>query len=397
MLLNSPYIHPLRTSPSRTIDAVLFLKKLINFESVTPHHAGSMNWLSAELEVLGFKVDMFTSNGVTNLIATLNFSDGPSFAFAGHLDVVPATESDWQYPPFGAHENNGVIYGRGAADMKGAIAAMLSATKHWLSAEQNRKGTYYWLITSDEEGEALYGTKEIMARLANNGITLDACLVGEPTCDKKIGDTIKNGRRGAISGTVEVIGKSGHVAYAQNTINALNVSCNMMQALDSLQWPNDPEGSQTSLQLTNVVVPNAVDNVVPGRCFFDFNVRYSHGYSGEQIKRCVTAAIGDCGEFDISWQRPCEPYYTGPSNKQQFDLLTIAEHVLYHQFGRYPKLSTSGGTSDGRFIANEDTQVIEFGLRNYSIHQVNEHVSLDELDQVTYVYSEILSKIFDVN
>ncbi|WP_440053703.1 succinyl-diaminopimelate desuccinylase [Pseudoalteromonas sp. T1lg65] len=374
--------------------SVEILRHLIQAPSVTPCDAGTIQFMSEKLGDLGFDTEVFERHGVKNLIASMHFGEGPILAFSGHVDVVPATSQGWISDPFGAQIIDGVIYGRGAADMKGGVAAMLSATRVLLSQPKKLAGTFYWLLTSDEEGEAEFGSKLIAEKLAQRGVILDACLVGEPTSHQVVGDTVKNGRRGAISGRIAIRGKAGHVAYPEQTINAAHIAGNVVNELASLPWWKDEAGSQTTLQVTGLTVPNIVDNLVPASCEVTFNIRYSHAYKSGEVKDYIQAALSNLNiNFDIEWERPCESFYTGAKAERCF--LNLVEQAIYEQTGQYPSLSTAGGTSDGRFFANELTQVIECGVKNDSIHQVNEHVSVADLIKIERIYLSVLKRFFN--
>ena len=381
------------TSQRLNAELINKLQTLIQFKSVTPNQAGAIDWLVEQLCEQGFCCEKFTSSGVTNLIAHIKFNEGPCVAFSGHIDVVPADNGDWLTPPFDGRIINGVIYGRGAADMKGGVAAMLTATKKLINSTSSKVGTFYWLITSDEEGEAEFGSAQIANKLSSNGIVLDGCIVGEPTSSTHVGDTIKNGRRGALSARILVKGRAGHVAYPQNTINAAHISAKIVNKLSEQAWHLDDAGSKTTLQVTGINIDNVVDNLVPSHCEITFNIRYSHRYSSEKIKSILNNSLDEFSRYiTINWERPCEPYYTQPKSK--WSLITCVEQAIHSQTGNYPVLSTSGGTSDGRFFANSHTQVIECGLRNHTIHQVNEHVSIDDLIKVEAIYYDLLSRIY---
>ncbi|WP_151173031.1 succinyl-diaminopimelate desuccinylase [Pseudoalteromonas ruthenica] len=385
----------LNTSQQQRVNqdnVVSYLQQLIRFRSITPEQGGAINWLQQQLQQRGFNCHVFTCHGVTNLVADCYFGPGAKFAFCGHIDVVPADASRWHVDPFAAEIINGEIIGRGAADMKGGVAAMLEATDRVLM-QSPTQGHFYWLITSDEEGEALYGSAEIANYLAAQGKQLDVCLVGEPTADKRVGDTIKNGRRGALSARIEVLGKAGHVAYPEHSVNAAHLAAQMSMALQQIDWQKDIEGSKTTLQITGLTVPNSLDNLVPASCFIEFNVRYSHGYRSESVKRLITAALAPWQQHTtISWQRPCEPYYTAGGGA--YDLLAALEEAIYQSTQSYPQLSTSGGTSDGRFFASADTQVVECGVRNHTIHQDNERVAVSDLAKITEIYERTLAHFF---
>ena len=371
-----------------------YAQSLVRFRSVTPHSAGAIEWLIDALTERGFHCHEFAVQGVTNLVAHIQFGEGPCLGFSGHIDVVPAQAQRWCSDPFAAHIVDGEIIGRGIADMKGGVAAMLAATDELLATDP-KCGTFYWLITSDEEGEAMYGSAEIAKYLAQQQVILDACIVGEPTSDTVIGDTVKNGRRGALSGTIRIEGKAGHVAYPDKSLNAAHIAMNIGTSLTSIDWQRDQASSKTSLQITGIEVPNSVDNIVPALCLVNFNVRYSHGYNSEDIKQHIVEAMGQNAAYcDVTWQRPCEPYYTKGAQAGQFDVLNELESAIYYCTKSYPKLCTFGGTSDGRFFAVGDTQVVECGLRNFSIHQDNERAKLSELKELSHIYSRLLTQVF---
>ncbi|TMP35586.1 succinyl-diaminopimelate desuccinylase [Pseudoalteromonas rubra] len=376
-------------------DTVNTLRRLISAPSVTPDDAGTIEYLTKRLSALGFECTPLDRNGVRNLVARRQFGPGPVMAFAGHVDVVPANPRGWIAHPFAAAVIDDVIYGRGAADMKGGVAAMLSATARLCEQAQHCQGTLFWLITSDEEGEAEYGSKVMAEYLAQQGIVLNACLVGEPTSHQQVGDTIKNGRRGAISGRIQIQGKAGHVAYPEQTINAAHIAGELVNELANISWWKDVLGSQTSLQVTGLTVPEIVDNLVPASCEITFNVRYSHAYKSQEIYQIVAQALAPwCEHLSVQWERPCESYYTGSREAECF--LNLVEQAIFRVRGQFPALSTAGGTSDGRFFASSETQVIECGVKNDSIHQVNEHVSLADLQAIEEIYTAVLTDFFGV-
>lgn len=394
VILMTLSIQPTLFAKENEAQAVVdYLQTLIKFNSVTPYQAGAIDWLESQLDRLGFECEQFTFNNVTNLIAKIHFGDGPIYAFSGHIDVVPATAEHWCVAPFSGAILNDAVYGRGAADMKGGVAAMLRATEQLVVNKEAKKGTFYWLITSDEEGEAEYGSLLIAERLAQQGVKLDGCIVGEPTSNLHVGDTIKNGRRGALSARLNIKGKAGHVAYPENTINAAHLSADVVKRLTNIDWSCDEPGSNTSLQITGINIDNVVDNMVPAQCEVTFNVRYSHGYKSADIKNEIQFALGDLAQnLNIEWERPCESFYT--SHQSQNCLLAHVEQAVLSVTGSYPLLSTSGGTSDGRFFANNHTQVIECGVRNNTIHQVNEHVPIDDLVKIESIYTTLLTTLF---
>lgn len=372
-------------------------QQLIQKPSITPDDAGCIPWLIQQLEPLGFHCQQLDVNGVTNLIASIG-TGNKTMAFLGHTDVVPAGDlKHWQHPPFAATVEDNFLYGRGAADMKTAIACMLNATKQFLTnGGQFNRGKFYWLITSDEEGEAEYGTKAMIEHLKQKGVTLDVSLVGEPTATVTAGDTIKIGRRGALSGCIKLAGKPGHVAYPDKIRNPINPMAKIIQALNNIEWDSgsaDFPGS--SLQITHINSGDFSDNVSPSYCEINFNIRYSHRWSEQQLKQKITALVQPEGsEFELQWQRPCPPYW----NKQSVNpgsALTLLEQAIFQTTGRYPSLSTSGGTSDGRFAASLGGEVYEIGVCNATIHQVNEKVSVGDLITLRNIYQTILMQYFN--
>jgi succinyl-diaminopimelate desuccinylase len=401
------------------VQIIEHLTQLVHRPSVTPNDAGCQQYLTRVFHKLGMVVDSFEINGVTNLIAKVGH--GPiRVAFSGHTDVVPANNPEaWQFEPFSLTESEGKVYGRGVADMKGGIAAMLVAFENNFSQLNMDKYTFYFLITSDEEGEAEYGTKEIVAYLAERNELPHVCIVGEPSSTERSGDVIKIGRRGAISGEITIEGKQGHVAYPQHANNASHKAMALGRWLTELSWD---EGSSdfpgSHLQITGIDTGSWTDNIIPGQCKINFNIRYSHKQNEQEIKK----RIGDgllqlrqlTNDIKIEWSRSCLPYYTSGelaqsvsddknqpytlssaqlSEIEDLDLVAVAEQAVFDVTQRFPRLSTSGGTSDGRFIAATGCQVIELGLPNHSIHQVNEHVALQDLSDLQFLYGHLLTRI----
>ncbi len=375
--------------------ALSYTKTLVNFESITPKDAGCQAWIAEKLKKLGFEIISLPVNGVSNMIARyVSPNSVTKFSFCGHTDVVPAGEhSLWSYPPFAGQIVNNKIYGRGVADMKGAIAAMLAAIERFFDYSDDIHCDIYVLLTSDEEGEAQYGTKEIKSWLDAHGVVLDYCLVMEPSCNNFIGDTIKIGRRGAISGSIECKGKSGHVAYPQYAHNAIHHLIDISTKLTNINWRD--EGSEdfpgTSLQITGFASENYTDNIIPASAHIKFNIRYSHQYNETSLKNCINVAVGEESSINIQWERACEAYMT--TIQQDNCIITMLEKVIYRTMGNFPLLSTAGGTSDGRFLADDHTQVIEFGLSNKTIHQINESVDISDITDVSYIYEALLKDI----
>ncbi|MCO7225662.1 succinyl-diaminopimelate desuccinylase [Pleionea sp. CnH1-48] len=390
-----PYLPEKKYRAEESLRLIRYIQELIRKPSITPNDGDCIPWLAQRLQRLGFECQIFNLNGVTNLIA--KYGEGkPAIGFVGHTDVVPAgDESRWLYPPFSAQMHQGFIYGRGAADMKSGLACWLVALEQFLQDNADFNGSLYFLVTSDEEGEAEYGTRAIVEHLKQQNVTLDACIVGEPTASRFTGDTIKVGRRGAISGKLTIEGKAGHVAYPHHIINPVHIMGEVISALNQIQWD---QGSQdfpgTSLQITHVDSGDFVDNVSPHVCHIHFNIRYSHQWSEKSLNEVIVNTINPVAdEYRISWDRPCFPYMTD-ANTQGSYLLPALEKSIFEVTGHHPALSTSGGTSDGRFVATLAGEVYEIGVPNQTIHQFNERVSIADLIALRDIYLQLLTKIF---
>ena len=386
-------IQPLPSiAPARSI---YFAEVLMARASITPQDAGCQSYLIYKLEKLGFFCEKYTINGVSNLIA--RWGQGPNhFAFSGHTDVVPPGPLDkWKSPPFSPVISKNKLYGRGAADMKTGIAAMLAATERTIASLDKEKVSFWWLITSDEEGEAEWGSKWIAEYLASKNVQLDMCLVGEPSASASTGDTIKIGRRGSLSGTIHIAGKQGHVAYPKTAVNAIHKASNVINALT--QYPFD-EGSDdfpgTSLQITHMDTGSFTDNIVPSAVRIEFNVRYSWQFNQNSLSVLLRSIINSIDtEAEVSFSRPCEAYLSKPKSNAEHCLIACVEKAIKGATGRYPVISTSGGTSDGRFFASEHTQVVEVGVPNTTIHQINEHIHVSDLLTLEDIYTDILKYV----
>ena len=386
-------IQPLPSiAPARSI---YFAEVLMARASITPQDAGCQSYLIYKLEKLGFFCEKYTINGVSNLVA--RWGQGPNhFAFSGHTDVVPPGPLDkWKSPPFSPVISKNKLYGRGAADMKTGIAAMLAATERTIASLDKEKVSFWWLITSDEEGEAEWGSKWIAEYLASKNVQLDMCLVGEPSASASTGDTIKIGRRGSLSGTIHIAGKQGHVAYPKTAVNAIHKASNVINALT--QYPFD-KGSDdfpgTSLQITHMDTGSFTDNIVPSAVRIEFNVRYSWQFNQNSLAVLLRSIINSIDtEAEVSFSRPCEAYLSKPNSNAEHCLIACVEKAIKGATGRYPVISTSGGTSDGRFFASEHTQVVEVGVPNTTIHQINEHIHVSDLLTLEDIYTDILKYV----
>lgn len=370
--------------------AIKYTQLLIKKPSITPHDFGCQAWIADKLASLGFKIEHQRINGVLNTIAVLNCSEH-HFAFCGHTDVVPVNdESQWLAPPFAAQIIDNKLYGRGVADMKGGIAAALGAIEKLITFQGKPKHSIWFLLTSDEEGDADFGTKEIVNTLSERGIQFSAALVGEPTSDKFIGDTIKVGRRGAISYKLTVFGKSGHVAYPELAKNAIHLAQSVMSSLLSLDL--NPEGSSsgyTSLQITRVNSGSFVDNIIPEQCEINFNIRYSNQFSQSLLTVLINQHIeAVTSDYKLTSHCGCDPYFSDPIDSE---ILQKVSDSIKDTVGERPVFSTTGGTSDGRFVSKICPVVFELGLKNHTIHQVNEHADIDDISALETLYYNIFN------
>lgn len=363
---------------------------LISRPSVTPDDAGCQQLLAQRLASSGFKAEHMQFDDVANL--WLRRGDtGPLLVFAGHTDVVPTGPvENWHSDPFTPTERNGLLYGRGAADMKSSIAAFAIAAEEFVAAHPAHPGSIAMLITSDEEGPSINGTVKVCEVLQSRDEIPDYCIVGEPTSVSQLGDTVKNGRRGSLSGRLVIKGKQGHVAYPHLARNAVHLLAPALAELTAMQWDN---GNQyfpaTTFQISNLNAGTGAGNVVPGEAAMDFNFRFSTESTPEQLKRKVTSVLDAHNlEYDLTWTLSGEPFLTPRGELSQAISAAIREET-----GVETELSTTGGTSDGRFIAKMCRQVVEFGPINASIHQTNEHIRVDTLQPLKEIYRRTLEKL----
>ena len=371
-------------------ETIELAKALISKASITPEDKGCQKMMIGRLEKLGFTIHSLPFGEVENFWAT-HGSSGPVFAFAGHTDVVPVgIESQWKASPFEPTIVDGMLYGRGAADMKGSLASMLVATENYVRENPNHPGTIGFLITSDEEGPAINGTVKVVDYLQKNEQKVDYCLVGEPSSTNTLGDVIKNGRRGSLNAWLTIKGKQGHIAYPQLANNPIHLAIPALNALGGEAWDNGNEYfPATSFQFSNIHSGTGVTNVIPGEVEVVFNFRYSTETTHEKIQARVIEVLNEHGlDYDIEWQHSGRPFLT-PKGA----LVSACVDAISGVGGIEAELSTSGGTSDGRFISQMDTQVVELGPINATIHQVNECVSVDDLENLTLVYQQVLKNI----
>jgi succinyl-diaminopimelate desuccinylase len=371
-------------------DVVELTRKLIERPSVTPADEGCQDLMIALLEPLGFDVTRIDVGDVRNFWARRG-SASPLFVFAGHTDVVPpGPESKWRSPPFEPTEVDGVLFGRGAADMKGALAAMIVATQRFLNSESQPSGSIGFLITSDEEGPAVDGTRQVVDYLAREHVEIDWCLVGEPSSTATLGDVVRNGRRGSLNGTLRVSGVQGHVAYPELANNPIHAALGVLEALCERSWD---EGNDyfpaTSFQISNINAGTGVENVIPGELDVMFNFRFNSEQSPETLKRAVTEALDNAGlNYAIDWRLSGMPFITEVGTFTDAVSASVAAVT-----GQTPQLSTSGGTSDGRFIAPTGTAVVELGPVNATIHKIDEQVVTKDLELLADIYAELLRRL----
>jgi succinyl-diaminopimelate desuccinylase len=371
------------------------LADLIAFESITPDDAGCQDYLAKHLEALGFACQRFDKAPVSNLfarISTTTEATSPLFVFAGHTDVVPVGErSKWHSDPFVLHTEGDVLFGRGTADMKGSIAAMLVAAERFITDHPNFTGSLGLLITSGEEGDDYdNGTPHVMAELKAQGIVPDYCIVGEPSSHTKLGDTLKIGRRGSLTGHACFHGKQGHVAYPHLAENPIHTLAPALNELVQHTWDTgNPYFPPTTLQITHIEAGGEANNIIPGELTLQFNLRYSTEQTADKITQHIEALFKKYDlNPDMTWRLSGEPFIT-----ESGALLTACVDVITEQTGNAPDCSTSGGTSDARFIAPYGVEVVELGPINASIHQVNEHVTLSELNALAHMYYQITKRL----
>lgn len=363
---------------------------LIRRASVTPDDAGCQPLLAERLGAIGFEIEHLRFDDVDNLWARRG-TEGPVFAFAGHTDVVPPGPREaWDFDPFAAAVHDGYLHGRGAVDMKSSIAAMVTACERFVAAHPDHRGSIAFLITSDEEGPSINGTVKVVEQLEARSEKIDWCLVGEPSSRTHMGDTIKNGRRGSLNGILRVFGKQGHVAYPQLADNPIHRAAAPLAELAAVEWDaGNAHFPPTSFQISNIHAGEGTENVIPGTLDILFNLRFSTESTVESIQARTTEILDRHGlDYTLDWKVSGLPFLT-PAG----ELVDAASAAILKVTGRQTQLSTSGGTSDGRFIAPTGAQVLELGPINATIHQVNECVSISEIDDLSVVYEEILKQL----
>lgn len=365
-------------------------KELIARPSVTPADEGCQQLMADFLAPLGFTIEPMVFHDTTNLWARKG-TTGPLFCFAGHTDVVPpGPENKWNTPPFEPTIIDGILYGRGAADMKGSIASMLAAVQRFVAVHPDHNGSIAFLITSDEEGPFINGTPKVIETLEARQEKITWCLVGEPSSTNQVGDVVKNGRRGSLTGDLTVYGVQGHVAYPHLAENPVHLAMPALAELAAKQWDQGNEFfPATSFQIANINAGTGASNVIPGELQVQFNFRYSTELTDTQIKQQVIELLDRHGlRYELKWTLSGQPFLTGSGK-----LVEATQNAIKAVTGRITELSTSGGTSDGRFIAPTGAQVVELGPINATIHKVNECVNVADLETLSDIYYTMMQQL----
>jgi len=371
-------------------DTLQLAKALIACRSITPEDAGALTVVATRLSAAGFQCERLDRGSVSNLWARYGDS-GPLVCLAGHVDVVPpGPVGEWTSDPFTPTERDGELYGRGAADMKSSVAAMVTAAERVV--RDGPGGSIAILLTSDEEGDAVDGTAALVSILRARAVTIDACIVGEPTSTERFGDTIKNGRRGSLNGRLRVRGQQCHIAYPERGRNPIHDAAPAISALVVTEWDRGNEYFQpTSFQISNIQAGTGATNIIPGTLDVAFNFRFSPESTAQVLRARVREVLDRHNlQYDVEWTLIGEPFLTrrGPLVDA---LIASVESVA----GVRPALSTSGGTSDGRFLATLAREVVEFGPLNDSIHKIDEHVRIGDLEPLSVIYERALRSLFD--
>jgi len=363
---------------------------LISRDSVTPEDRGCQLLIAGRLEQIGFTVETMRFGEVDNLWARRG-REAPVFAFAGHTDVVPAGPADqWHSAPFEPVVRDDLLYGRGACDMKGSLAAMVTATEDFLEKHPGHRGSIAFLLTSDEEGPAVDGTVKVVETLEQRNEKIDWCLVGEPSSSEILGDVVKNGRRGSLTGNLRVKGHQGHVAYPHLAENPIHRIAPLMAEISTFEWDRgNAYFPPTTFQIANIRAGTGATNVIPGDLWLQFNFRFSTEVTDTELRRQVESMLADHGlRYDLEWSLSGQPFLTAEGR-----LVEAVRRAIRDETGRETSLSTSGGTSDGRFIAPTGSQVVELGPVNATIHKINEHVCVEDLDQLSSIYARTLENL----
>lgn len=374
-----------------TSEAIQLAQQLIQVDSVTPYDKGCQKLIADYLTPLGFQCEEMRFGEVDNLWARKG-STSPTLVFAGHTDVVPTGPVEaWSHPPFAANIVNGMLYGRGAADMKSSIACFMVACKRFIEMNPDHAGSIAFLITSDEEGPAVDGTVKVIETLEARNEKFEYCLVGEPSSSKQLGDSIKNGRRGSLSGHMVIKGTQGHIAYPELAENPIHRMAPALVELTETEWDSGNNNfPPTSFQVSNIHAGTGATNVIPGNCSIDFNFRFSTEQTPESLQRDVESILDKHNlSYEIEWNLSGLPFITPDEGALIQAVKTATKSVM----GYEPELSTSGGTSDGRFIATTGAQVIELGPLNDTIHKVDECVSVADIEKLVLIYQTTLENL----
>jgi len=375
-----------------TSDSIALLTELVQRDSITPQDKGCQTLIADRLQACGFTIEWMNSGDVTNLWARRG-TQAPLLVFAGHTDVVPTgDESSWSSPPFSAQIVDGYLCGRGAADMKGGVAAMVTAMERFVASSAEHAGSIAILLTSDEEGPAVDGTVKVIEKLVARSEAIDYCIVGEPTSAERFGDVIRNGRRGSLGARLRIKGVQGHVAYPHLADNPVHRAAPALAELVSIIWDNgDAHFPPTTLQISNIHAGTGATNVIPATAEIEFNLRYSPATTIEHIQLTVEQLCERHNlDYDIEWKDSARPFITQPGTLTDALQKSIHEHT-----GRNATLDTGGGTSDGRFIAPTGAQVIEFGPINKTIHQIDERILCEDIDTLSSIYESVMAQLLN--
>ena len=374
------------------MDTITLAQALIRERSVSPEDGNCQKIMAEALGHLGFTTEHLPYGPVKNLwaVRTAN-SDGPLLCFAGHTDVVPTgPEEQWKVPPFDGVVEGDMLHGRGAADMKGSLAAMITAAERFIDSNDHYKGSLAFLITSDEEDAAVDGTVKVMDELDRRGTKIDYCVIGEPSSSATIGDVVRVGRRGSLNGSLKVRGIQGHVAYPDEARNPIHESGEIIAELSETHWDQGNEFfPATSFQISNINGGTGANNVIPGEVTIEFNFRFSTESSEESLRARAEKIIAKhCQDYQIDWKLSGPPFLTTGGS-----LIPAVQEVIRDKTNIETELSTSGGTSDGRFIAPRGIEVVELGPCNATIHKVDEQVSVSSLHQLSEIYEDIMTRL----
>ena len=377
---------------STIVDTLELARELISRPSITPEDGGCQQHIQHILTAAGFKCENLRFGDVENLWARFGTAK-PLFVFAGHTDVVPTgPETAWTNPPFKPVTKDGLLYGRGASDMKTAIAAMVTAATTFVHEHPKFKGSIAFLLTSDEEGPSLNGTKKVIEVLQQRGEKIEYCIVGEPSSDKQTGDQIRVGRRGSLHAKLTVRGKQGHVAHPQLAINPIHSSMLALHELTKEIWDEgNNDFPRTTFQITNIHAGTGAGNVIPGHINIDFNFRFSTAVTVDELKSRTEAILKRHNfPYEINWTIGAHPFLT-----KKGKLISATLQAITHLTGLETVLSTGGGTSDGRFIAPTGAELVELGVTHATAHQIDEHAAVADIEKLAKIYQKILEILFN--